>query len=103
MSFAETLTRLGWNTRTAFEIGAKIDALEEDLDRARQFLKLDRSWLPIHAREQSAPKGSPVRWAEKCGAINGSGDLGVFMQEVCAGLDVVVAKQAELDRLIHDH
>jgi hypothetical protein len=84
----------GW-VKSIQLLAAALDKREMELERVRVHLGFGSDWSPVYDRTQRTAPNTPVRWADKCGTINGLGMITPFLQEMAQGMDEIEVKMAE--------
>lgn len=76
------------------------DEFEQQLERCRIALGFTQEWSPYYDRKQRSGVSAAVTWSDKCGGINGMGDLQRFVGELCGGIDIIDAKIGEISAIL---
>lgn len=77
-------------------IAEGMDEHEEWLERARVALGFREDWSPSHDRRIRSGATAPSKWADRFATVNGRGDFGTLLGEVCAWMDMMEAKKGEI-------
>lgn len=86
-------------------LAAWADEQETKLERLRVHCNFKEDWSPTYDRTVRSGASAAVKWADKCGTINGMGDLHAFISELCAWADTIEDKVEEVNAyltLVHD-